>query len=472
MPDARSAARGKTQQLPADIVAEANFLAAVLADNEAMKELDTPLSPSHFVDPYHATVFRLILENVALSVKFAPATLHPYFEAHGIDNFRHLIRSIAGQQWIAPRKLAERIYELALMRELVALGCYLAEAALDTSEDIGPFELIKQTETALYVLAEGGAASREALSFSAASRIAFEMLEKGALFEDRIPGKATGLNALDDQIGGLGDGELILLASPPRMGKTSLATSIAFQVSNQLLEDMTQVTDPDQSRGAAVAFFSLKLSAEKLAFRILAQQAGVSAEASLALGPGCEDFQRVDCTRQRLDQLPLFIDDTPGISITDLCKKARRLKRRHDIGLIVVDGLQMVQGTGASDNWLSRSSEVSRGLKVLAKELSLPVIATFQVSREIEVGADDYSYHSRLQEMGIAGVNADMIWFLSRVEKNKSPEDLVCLVNTIDLHIVKPAHGVFGTLRMLYDVESTRFTDLPLKVGEHPVPDG
>jgi replicative DNA helicase len=267
------------------------------------------------------------------------------------------------------------------------------------------------------------------------------------------------------------------------MGKTSLATNIAFNAADRLRSDLASGIEPEKSVGAAVAFFSLEMSADQLATRILAEQSGISSEA-LRMGKiSRDDFQQLSFASQKLAELPLFIDDTPALSIAALRTRARRLKRRHQIGMIVVDYLQLLQGTGrANDNRVNEISEISRGLKTLAKELQLPVIALSQLSRAVESREDKRPMLSDLRESGSIEQDADMVWFVFREDyyvkatepKVPSPTDPVDvhekhakwfeameMVNGLaELIVAKQRHGATGKVRLRFESRITRFSDL------------
>jgi replicative DNA helicase len=335
--------------LPSNVEAEAAFLGAALIDNRVIEELVTPIRPDHFFEPVHGRIFERILQLLDRKAVVTPVTLKPYFEADEalkeLGGSAYLARLTAdGQGLLAPRELAEQIYDLALLRELVSVGRNLVNSALDTSESVDPMDQVAQAEAALYKVAEGASSASEAQGFAAATRTALGMIETALLSGGHISGKTTGLTSINEKIGGLHDSDLIILAGRPGMGKTSLATNIAFNAADRLRRDIADGIAPEKSVGAACAFFSLEMSADQLATRILAEQSGISSEA-LRMGKiSREDFQQLSYASQRLAELPLYIDDTPALSISALRTRARRLKRRHDIGLVVVDYLQLLQG--------------------------------------------------------------------------------------------------------------------------------
>ncbi|MBO9498939.1 MAG: replicative DNA helicase [Novosphingobium sp.] len=483
---AAPAAIGAARALPANIEAEAAFIGAVLIDNRLMEELATPLRPEHFFEPVHQRVFEKIVTLLDRNAVVTPVTLKPYFEGDEalkeLGGVAYLARLTAdGQGLLAPRELAGQIYDLALLRELVTVGRNLVEGALDTSESVAPMEQIAEAEAALFKVAEGASSQSEAQSFGMATHKALGMIETAINSGGHVSGKTTGLTSVNEKVGGLHDSDLIILAGRPGMGKTSLATNIAFNAADRLLRD--RADDIEKSVGAGVAFFSLEMSADQLATRILAEQAGISSEA-LRMGKISRDeFQKLSYASQRLAELPLYIDDTPALSIAALRTRARRLKRRHDIGLIVVDYLQLLQGTGrANDNRVNEISEISRGLKTLAKELAVPVIALSQLSRAVEQRDDKRPQLSDLRESGSIEQDADMVWFVYREDyyvAGKEPKvpvdsddakvheahaawvaEMERVHGLAELIVAKQRHGATGKVRLKFEARITRFSDL------------
>jgi replicative DNA helicase len=484
--DAPSAA---VRTLPANVEAEAAFLGAVLIDNRVIEELQTPLTPAHFFEPIHARLYERILQLLDRKAVVTGVTLRPYFEADealkALGGVSYLARLTAdGQGLLAPRELAQQIYDLALLRELISVGRNLVESAMDTSESVEPMEQIEQAESALYKVAEGAATQSEAQSFGVATRTAIQSIEKAFNSGGHISGKTTGLTSVNQKIGGLHDSDLIILAGRPGMGKTSLVTNIAFNTAQRYVDDTVRDGMPhEKSVGAPVAFFSLEMSADQLATRILAEQSNISSEA-LRMGKiSREDFQQLSFASQRLAELPLFIDDTPGLSIAGLRTRARRLKRRHNIGLVVIDYLQLLSGSGrASDNRVNEISEISRGLKTLAKELHVPVIALSQLSRAVEQREDKRPMLSDLRESGSIEQDADMVWFVYREDyyvkatEPKYPSDtdgpdvkdkwetwrqkMEEVTGLSELLIAKQRHGATGKVRLRFEARITKFSDL------------
>ncbi len=474
--------------LPSNIEAEAAYLGAVLIDNRIIEELNTPLRPDHFFEPIHALIYERIIQLLDRKAVVTPVTLRPYFEANealkALGGVTYLARLTAdGQGLLAPRELAEQIYELALLRELVSVGRTLITNAMDTSESVAPLEQIEHAESALYAVAEGASSQQQAQSFGEATRSAIMAIERALNSGGHISGKTTGFTSINEKVGGLHDSDLIILAGRPGMGKTALATNIAFNAASRLLADLQAGIAEEKSVGAAVAFFSLEMSADQLATRILAESSGISSESLRTGRISREDFQSLSFASQQLAELQLYIDDTPALTIAALRARARRLKRKHNIGLIVVDYLQLLQGTGrANDNRVNEISEISRGLKTLAKELGVPVIALSQLSRAVESREDKHPLLSDLRESGSIEQDADMVWFIYREDyylratEPKIPTD----GDTADVHekhnkwvakmeqvtglaemiIAKQRHGATGKVHLRFAARITKFSDL------------
>lgn len=479
----------KSARLPANIEAEAAFLGAVLIDNRVIEELQAPLRPDHFFEPLHERIYERILKLLERNATASPVTLKPYFEAD------EALRELGGTTYLAgltqdglgllaAGELAQQIYDLALLRELVSVGRGLVEGALDTSDDVAPMERVAEAEAQLYKVAEGAATGNEASSFRKAAMEAIKMAEAAMNSGGGLSGKTTGLEVIDRKTSGLHNSDLVILAGRPGMGKTSLATNIAFNCAEEHLK--WQSDGGEFQYGAPVAFFSLEMSADQLATRILAEQAEISSE-SLRSGKLTRDeFQKLSFASQRLAELPLYIDDTPALTIAALRNRARRMKRKHDIGLIVVDYLQLLQGSGrANDNRVNEISEISRGLKTLAKELSVPVIALSQLSRAVEQREDKRPQLSDLRESGSIEQDADMVWFIYRGDyyhlslkpdtpDGSSSEDAKEkyrqweekheeLVGRATLIVAKQRHGSTGNVPLHFQAEITKFTSLNIR---------
>jgi len=377
-----SAAPAATAALPQNVEAEAALLGALMIDNRLVEDVQLRLKPHHFFEPLHGRIYESILKLTDRNMVANPVTLRPSFEAD--ESMKELggpaylaTLTGSGAAIIGAKDFASQVYDLALLRALIGVGRDLVEGALDTSEDVAPLEQIERAETELYKVAEEGGAEGKAKSFGDATKLAVQMAEKALNSGGHLSGITTGLEGINSKVGGLHKSDLVILAGRPGMGKTSLATNIAFAAAQRFSRDIEDGIEPAKSAGAPVAFFSLEMSADQLATRILAEESGISSE-NLRMGKiSQQEFRQLARAAAELESLPLYIDDTPGLTIAALRTRARRLKRQKGIGCVVVDYLQLLQGTGRSgnDNRVQEISEISRGLKQLAKELHVPVLA-------------------------------------------------------------------------------------------------
>ncbi|MDZ7588623.1 MAG: replicative DNA helicase [Parasphingorhabdus sp.] len=475
-------------RLPCNIEAEATFLGALMIDNRVAEDVQIKLRPDHFFEPLHGRIYEQALKLLDRRMIVTPVTLKPYFEND------EAMKSLGGPAYLAKltgdgagligaRDFAEQIYELALLRELVAVGRELVENALDTSESVDPKGQIEAAETALYRVAEGEGEGGSVKSFLAASTEAIANAQRAFDSGGHISGITTGLTDLNAKIGGLHNSDLLILAGRPGMGKTSLATNIAFNAAQRWLRDQGDGIEPEKSVGAKVAFFSLEMSADQLATRVLSEAAEISSE-KLRMGKiSREEMHKLALASRELQDLPLFIDDTPALTIAALRTRARRLKRRHDIGLVVVDYLQLLQGTGrANDNRVNEISEISRGLKTLAKELGVPVLALSQLSRAVESREDKRPQLSDLRESGSIEQDADIVMFIYRDEyyhlavkpddpTEQSTEEQIAKyqkwetdhqskVGKATVMVSKQRHGATGNVQLAFQSEFTKFGDL------------
>jgi replicative DNA helicase len=476
-----AANEAEPQRLPRNIEAEAAFLGAILIDNRVTEDVSIKLQPDHFFEPLHGRIYEQILRLMDRNMLVTPVTLKPFFEAdesmRELGGPGYLIKLTAdGAGLIGARDFAQQIYDLALLRELVTVGRTLVDNALDTSESVDPKGQIEAAESALYKVAEGEGETGSMKSFLTASTEAIRNVEKALQSGGSLSGVTTGLDSINAKCGGLHNSDLIILAGRPGMGKTSLATNIAFNAARRWIREREDGIEEAKGAGAKVAFFSLEMSADQLATRILAEQSGISSEL-LRMGKiSREDFRELSRASRELQELPLYIDDTPALTIAALRTRARRLQRRHGIGLIVVDYLQLLQGSSRSgDNRVNEISEISRGLKTLAKELGLPVIALSQLSRAVEQREDKRPMLSDLRESGSIEQDADMVWFVYRedyYEASKQPdpvneaahdawkEKMERIFGIAELIVAKQRHGSTGRVRMKFEAKITRFTDL------------
>jgi replicative DNA helicase len=475
--------------LPQNIEAEAALLGAMMLDNRVAEDVQVRLRPEHFFEPLHGRIYEAILRLVDRNMLATPVTLRPMFEGDagmkelgGPSYLAQLTGS--GASLIGARDFANQIYDLALLRALVGVGREMVEQALDTSEEVDPKSQIEKAEVSLYRVAEQGGEEGSVKSFAQATKVVIETASAALNSGGHVAGLTTGLERLNAKIGGLHPSDLIILAGRPGMGKTSLATNIAFNCAKRFMRD--QEDGIERSVGAPVAFFSLEMSADQLAGRILSEQAEISSEQIRMGKMSHAEFTTFARAAQDLETLPLFIDDTPGLTIAALRTRARRLKRQRGIGAIVVDYLQLLSGSGKGGeaNRVQEISEISRGLKQLAKELSVPVIALSQLSRAVEQRENKKPVLSDLRESGSIEQDADMVWFVYReeyyldlirpkeasIEAGDSAVEVTAFEewqqkrtrahNRAEMVIAKQRHGSTGTIPLKFESKFTKFSDL------------
>jgi len=473
--------------LPQNVEAEAALLGALMIDNRLVEDVQLKLKSHHFFEPLHGRIYDAILRLSDSNRVANPVTLKPLFETD------EAIKEVGGPAYLAQltgsgaavigaRDFATQIYDLALLRALVGVGRDLVEGALDTSEDVAPLAQIERAETELYKVAEEGGAEGKAKSFAEATKEALYLAEKALNSGGHLSGFTTGLEVLNSKLGGLHKSDLIIVAGRPGMGKSALGTNMAFAVARRFLRDSADGIEPAKSAGAPAVLFSLEMSADQLATRILSEQSGITSE-NLRTGKiSQQEFRELARAAAELESLPLYIDDTPGLTIAALRTRARRLKRQKGIGLVVVDYLQLLQGTGrnGAENRVQEISEISRGLKQLAKELDVPVIALSQLSRQVEQREDKRPQLSDLRESGSIEQDADIVMFIYRedyylkaVEPDMpSPNEtdklakyeewnakFAAAAGKAEVIVAKQRHGSTGIVRVRFDGRTTKFSD-------------
>src|SRR6476659_53864 len=353
-----------TPSPPQNIEAEAALLGALMIDNRLVEDVQLKLQPHHFYEPLHGRIYEAILRMTDANRIANPVTLRPLFESD------EAIKEVGGPAYLAQltgsgaavigaRDFAQQIYDLALLRALIGVGRDLVEGALDTSEDVAPLAQIERAETELYKVAEEGVAEGRAKSFSDATKEALEMAERALNSGGHLSGFTTGLESLNSKIGGLHKSDLMIVAGRPGMGKSALGTNMAFAAAQRFLRDSADGIEPSKAAGAAAALFSLEMSADQLATRILAEQSGITSENLRTGRITQQEFRDLARAAAELESLPLYIDDTPGLTLAALRARARRLKRQKGIGMVIVDYLQMLQGTGrGNENRVQEISEI------------------------------------------------------------------------------------------------------------------
>ena len=368
------------------------------------------------------------------------------------------------------------IYELALRRDLIRIGEDMVNVAYDAPVDFAPRAQIEDAERRLYELAESGRYDGGFQGFSQAMKVALDMAANAYQRDGKLSGTATGLRDLDAKMGGLQRSDLIIVAGRPGMGKTALATNIAYNVAKAYESQVQADGTMKAVNGGVVGFFSCEMSAEQLATRILAEQTGISSSLIRRGGITQSEFDKIRDYTIELQHLPLFVDETGGLSISQLTARARRLKRQKGLDLIVVDYIQLLQGSGkrGNDNRVQEVTEITTSLKALAKELNIPVIALSQLSRQVESRDDKHPQLSDLRESGSIEQDADVVMFVYREEyylQNKEPkpgteEHAKWLVEMDNAHgraeviIAKQRHGPTGTVPLQFEGQFTRFSNL------------
>lgn len=461
--------------LPHNLEAEQGLLGALLVDNRALEKVGDFLKPVHFFMPAHQRIYDSILKMVDRGQSASPVTLKNYFE-NDSD-----LKDVGGAEYLADlasgvitvmnvHDYGRAIYDLHLRRELITLGEEVVNDSYDHSIDAVASDTIEMAEARLFELAESGEAKGSFITLRNSVLTAIELAEKAYKTEGNVTGVTTGLTDMDKKLGGLQNSDLVILAGRPSMGKTALATNIAFNAAKAYAESGGE-------EGAIVGFFSLEMSADQLATRILADQSGISSDSIRKGAITQDDFRSFVAASQKLSQIPLYIDDTPALSISAIRTRARRLKRQYGLGLLVIDYLQLLRGTGSKqglDNRVQEVSEITRGLKAIAKELAIPVLALSQLSRQVEQREDKRPQLSDLRESGSIEQDSDVVMFvyreeyyLSRAEPEpgtekhmKWQESMSRAHNIGECLIAKQRHGPIGAVRMHFNPSLTRFSDL------------
>ncbi len=413
--------------LPHSIEAEQQLLGAILTNNDLFERVAPIVEAEHFYDPVHARIFETASARIAKNNLASPVTLKAFLEDDAglaeLGGPAYLVR-LAGAaiSSFAVRDYAEMIYDMAIRRELIMVGNEIAAKAARVDVDSEPKEQIIEAEQKLYALAEQGKTEQGFQSFLTAVTDAVKVANAAYQREGGLAGVSTGLVDMDKKLGGLHRSDLLILAGRPSMGKTSLATNVAFNIARAYKKGLTSSGEEGAIDGGVVGFFSLEMSAEQLATRILSEVAEIPSN-QIRRGDFTEnEFRRIVDAAKELEAAPLFIDDTPALPISQLAARARRLKRTHGLDVLFIDYLQLVRGTGRSENRVNEISEITMGLKAIAKELDIPVIALSQLSRQVENREDKRPQLSDLRESGSIEQDADVVMFVFREEYYKERE--------------------------------------------------
>lgn len=464
---------------PHNIEAEQALLGAILVNNDAFYRVSDFLQPEHFFEPVHLKIYETTASLIRAGKIANPITLKTFMQDDdlgGLKVSQYLARLAAeATTVINAQDYGQTIYDLAIRRNLITVGEELVNVAYDSPVDNPPREQIEEAERKLFALAEKGRYEGGFQPFASAITTAIDMAARAYERDGGLSGIATGLRDLDQRMGGFQNSDLIIIAGRPAMGKTSLATNIAFNMAKHYKGERQPDGAMKTVNGAIVGFFSLEMSAEQLATRIVAEQSAISSY-KIRQGKITEnEFYRLSDVAADIEKMPLYIDQTGGISIAQLVARARRLKRQRGLDVLFIDYLQLLSGSAKKgDNRVQEVTEITTGLKALAKELNVPVIALSQLSRGVESRDDKRPQLQDLRESGSIEQDADVVMFVFREEyyvKNREPKpgteehfkwqaEMDMIHGKAELIIGKQRHGPTGTVQLQFDAEVTRFSDL------------
>ena len=466
--------------VPANVEAEQALLGALLYDNAAFERIGDYLQARHFFEPFHQRLFASIESHIRKGQLAEPILLAEQFSRDAAFDELGGVRYLADLVDRAPPAAnapdyARAVYDLALRRDLIRIGGDIATEAAQGDAELSARDQIERAEQQLFTLAETGGTSQGFVSFADALHGAVTMAAEAHSRDGGLAGLSTGLIDLDQKIGGMHPSDLVILAARPSMGKTSLACNIAFDVAKSYAWEPQPDGSKKTVRGGVVAFFSLEMSAEQLAMRLLAEVSGVSGDRLRKGEIDAVEFGRVRDAALEIQEAPLYIDATGGITMAKLAARARRLKRMVGLDLVIVDYLQLVTGgDNKSDNRVQEVSMITQGLKALAKELSLPVVALSQLSRQVENRDDKKPQLSDLRESGSIEQDADMVMFvyresyyLSRLEPREGTaehltwqEEMDKVRGLAEIIIGKQRHGPIGNVKLSFNEDITKFGNL------------
>jgi replicative DNA helicase len=466
--------------MPHSVEAEQQLLGAILTNNDVFDRVDAIIKTHHFYDPVHQRIYDVAASRIRKNALASPVTLKAFLEDdEGLKDLggpAYLVR-LAGAaiSAFAARDYAQMIYDLAVRRDLILLGRDISARAAKVDVASEPKEQIVQAEQALYKLAEQGTSETGFQSFLRAVTDAVKMANAAYQRDGGLAGLSTGLTDMDKKLGGLHKSDLLILAGRPSMGKTSLATNIAFNIAKAYRKGQRPDGTEGAVNGGVVGFFSLEMSAEQLAARILSEAAEIPSE-QIRRGDMTEgEFRRFVEAAKTLESCPLFIDDTAALPISQLAARARRLKRTHGLDVLIVDYLQLVRPATAKDSRVNEVSEITQGLKAIAKELDIPVVALSQLSRQVENREDKRPQLSDLRESGSIEQDADVVMFVYREEYYKEREKpgdheldkmaewqqvMERVHGKAEVVIGKQRHGPIGTVELSFEGRFTRFGNL------------
>ncbi|HEV2900531.1 MAG TPA: replicative DNA helicase [Pseudaminobacter sp.] len=477
------------REAPNNIEAEQALLGAILVNNDAFYRVSDFLKSGHFYEPLHRKIYEVSAELIRMGKMANPVTIKTFLPADekvGDMTVAHYLARLAAEavNVINAADYGRAIYDLATRRALITVGEDMVNIAYDAPVDMSPSDQIEDAERRLFELAETGRYDGGFESFTDAVKTAVDMANAAYMRDGHLSGIATGLRDLDRRMGGLQPSDLIVLAGRPGMGKTSLATNIAFNIAHAYEPAQQADGSFKAANGGVIGFFSLEMSSEQLATRIISEQTEIPSS-KIRRGEITEtDFEKLVACSQTMQKIPLFIDQTGGISIAQLAARARRLKRQRGLDVIVIDYIQLMQGSSSksSQNRVQEITEITTGLKALGKELGVPIIALSQLSRQVESRDDKRPQLSDLRESGSIEQDADVVLFVFREEyylKNKEPKpgtleytqwetEMNEVRGKAEVIIAKQRHGPTGTVSLAFTGEFTRFSDL---AEEHHLPE-
>jgi replicative DNA helicase len=464
-----SIVKDKFKELPNNIEAEQSVIGSILVTNEIFDEINTIISSNNFYDPMHQKIFGAIENLIYKGMLANPITLKNHFEDEKdeLNVPEYLVKitkfSTSTRQATEYSKI---IYDMFVRRELIKISEQTIDTAKLNDLNTNGQNIIENSERLLFDLAEKGSFNSSLIKFDEAMRQTIEMASAAYKNEEGIVGVPTGLRDLDDRLGGLHQSDLIIIAGRPGMGKTALATNIAFNAAQKL---------QDSGKKSAIAFFSLEMSSEQLSTRILAEQSRIKSNDIRRGRISDEQFDKFIETSKNIAELPLYIDETPAISIAAMSNRARRIKRLFGLEMIVVDYIQLMKGSyNNKDGRVQEISEITQGLKAVAKELSIPVVALSQLSRAVEQRDDKKPLLSDLRESGSIEQDADVVMFVYRQSyylENQEPRPATVehaewqakmneVSHLAELIISKQRHGPTGNITLEFEKMFTKFKDL------------
>ncbi|MGH6769418.1 MAG: replicative DNA helicase [Xanthobacteraceae bacterium] len=466
---------------PHNIEAEQSLLGAILVNNEALYRVSDFLEPPHFFEPIHQQIYDIARSLIRTGKLASPVTLKTFLPADidiaGLNGAQYLARLAAEATTIInAADYGRTVYDLAIRRQLIQVGEDMVNVAFDAPVDFAPREQIEEAERRLYELAETGRYGGGFQRFETALTTALEMASNAHQRDGRLSGLATGLTDIDGKMGGLQKSDLIIIAGRPGMGKTALATNIAYNVAKSWVGEVRADGHIDAVNGGRVGFFSLEMSAEQLATRILSEQTSISSSTIRRGQITAAQFDTIKDKSVEIQHLPLYIDETGGLTVAQLAARARRLKRQRGLDLLVIDYIQLLQGSSrrAQEGRVQEVTEITTNLKALAKELNVPIVALSQLSRQVENRDDKRPQLSDLRESGSIEQDADVVMFVFREEyylANKQPRpgtdehfkwqtEMDAVEGKAEIIIGKQRHGPTGTVELQFQAEVTRFDNL------------